>query len=59
MITCQCYIDPLTQHIYIQSGVYRGIHYLFLLLNIEYGCSLNRLTEAIPTCTHELCFEQK
>ena len=46
---------------YSKTGVYRGIHYF------SYFCSKhrlwvlvrNRLTEAVLTRTHNLCFEQK
>ena len=33
--------------------------FLFLLQNIDCGYSLDRLREAVLTCTHNLCFEQK
>ena len=35
------------------------IGFLFLLLNIDCGYSLEVLIEAVLTCTHNLCFEQK
>ena len=38
---------------------FTGAFFLFLLQNIDCGYSLNRLTEAVLTCTHHLCFEQK
>ena len=44
-------------------GVYRGIHYFLLLFfyskTLIVGTRLNRLSEAVLTCTHNLCFEQK
>ena len=46
----------------VKPGVYSGIHFfLFLLQNIDCGSSLEppHLTEAVLTCTHDLCFEQK
>ena len=41
--------------------VYSGIHFflLFLLKNINVGTGLNHLAEAVLTCTHNLCCEQK
>ena len=46
-ITCPCNEDsPYIPLLYSKTGVYRGIH-LFLL------------TEAVLTCTHDICFEQK
>ena len=54
MKTCGCNIYPLEPHFYIAKLGYAGV-YLFLLQNIECGYSL----EAVLTCTHNLCFEQK
>ena len=55
-----CFIPPYTPLLYNKTGVYRGIHFfLFLLLNIYCGYSLERLNEAVLTCTHNICFEQK
>ena len=38
-----CFIPPYTPLLYSKTGVYRGIHY----------------NEAVLTCTHDSCFEQK
>ena len=56
-----CNEYPLTSHFYIvKIRVYRGIHFfLFLLQNIDCGYSLEPSTEAVLTCTHNQCFEQK
>ena len=68
MITYPCIVYPLTSHFYIvklgfTTGVYRGLHYfLIFALNIDCGYSLeppHRLSEAVLTCTHYPCFEQK
>ena len=65
------YVYPLKPHFYIAKLGYAGaaLFFLFLLQNINCGYSLeppsrggsneNRLCEAVLTCTHNLCFEQK
>ena len=40
-----CFIPSYTPLLYSKTGVYRGIHYF--------------LNEAVLTCTHNICFEQK
>ena len=65
-------LTPLTPLLYSKTGVYRSIHFffLFLLKNIDCGYSLepplrggsneyHRLSDAVLTSTHTLCFEQK
>ena len=49
--TCQCNVYPLEPHFYIVKLGFTGVYlfFLFLLQNIE----------AVLTCTHNLCFEQK
>ena len=42
---------PLNPIFYSKTGVYRGIHFLPILLK--------HLGEAVLTSTHNLCFEQK
>ena len=61
MITCPCNVYPFEPHFYIEKLGYAGVYlfFLFLLQNIDCGYSLNRLGEAVLTCTHKLCFEQK
>ena len=50
--------DPIDTHFYIENLVFAGIFliFLFLLQNIDCGYSLE---EAVLTCTHNVCFEQK
>ena len=67
MKTCPYNVYPLEPHFYIAKLGYAGVYLflLFLLQNIDCGYSLepphrgNRLTEAVLTFTHNLCFEQK
>ena len=43
-----------------KTGVCRGIFFLsFALKHKIVGTSLNRLGEAVITCTHNLCFEHE
>ena len=51
--TSPCKEHPL---LYNKTGVYRGIHY-FLIFALKHRLWV--LTEAVLTCTHDLCFEQK
>ena len=50
---------PLKPHFYIVKLGFAGVYlfFLFLLQNIDCGYSLD--AEAVLTCTHNLCFEQK
>ena len=48
-----CFIPPYTPLLYSKTGVYRGIYY-FLIFALKHSFS-----EAVLTCTHNLCFEQK
>ena len=62
---------PLIPHFFIVKLGFAGVYlfFLFLLQNIDCGYSLeppqrggsneNRLSEAVLTCTHNLCSEQK
>ena len=43
---------------YSETGVYRGIHYSLIFALKHILCVLVR-TEAVLTCTHNICFEQK
>ena len=54
-ITCPCNVYPL-EPFYIAKLGYAGVYlfFLFLLQNIDCVYSLEP-----PTCTHNLCFEQK
>ena len=55
MITCPCYVHPLTLHFCIVKLGFSGVYiFLILLLNIEHGYSL----EPVLTCAHDLSFEQ-
>ena len=59
--TCPCKEYPLKPHFYIVKLGFAGVYlfFLFLLQNIDCGYSLEPLGEAVLTCTHNLCFEQK
>ena len=61
MITCPCVLYTLTPRFYIVKLEFTGVYIIFLfLLSIIYcGYSLNRQNEAVLTCTHNICFEQK
>ena len=52
---------PLAPHFYIvKTGVYRGIQFsYFCIKTYIVGTRKNRLNEAVLTCTHNLCFQQK
>ena len=52
MKTCLC--SPLL--LYGKTGVYRGIHF-FLIFALKHRLWV--LIEAVLTCTHNLCFEQR
>ena len=62
MLTCPCNVDPLTPHFYVVKwGLQEYTFFLFLFQNIDCGYSLepHSFIEAVLTCTHNLCFEQK
>ena len=61
MRTSPCNVYPLTPHFYIVKVGFTGVFiiFLFLLQNIDCGYSLEPPHEAVLTCTHNLCFEQK
>ena len=50
--TCPCNVYPLKPHFYIAKLGYAGVYLFFLLL-------LQNIAEAVLTCTHNICFEQK
>ena len=58
--TCLCIEYLFNSHFYIVKLGYAGVYLfsLFLLQNIDCGYSRS-LDEAVLTCTHYLCFEQK
>ena len=52
-----------TPLLFSKTGVYRGIHY-FLIFALKYILwvlvrAVLRLNEAVLTCTHNICFQQK
>ena len=61
MQTCPCDVDPLTPNFYIvQTGVYKDIQVsYFCSKTLIVGTRYDRLNEAVLTCTHNQCFEQK
>ena len=50
---------PYTPLLYSKSGVYRGIHYFLIFALKHILWVLVRTAEAVLTCTHNICFEQK
>ena len=50
------FYTPLHSILYNKTGVYRGLHY-FLIFALTLILWL--LNEAVLTCTHNICFEQK
>ena len=56
-----CFIPPYTPLLYSKTGVYRGIHYflIFALKHILWVLVRTASNEAVLTCTHNICFEQK
>ena len=60
MPTYLCNVHPLTPHFYIVKLGFTGVNIFFIFaLKHRLGYSLERLIEAVLTCTHNLCFEQK
>ena len=62
MLTCPCNEDPLTSHSFIVKLGFTAVYIfclIFALKHIYCGYSLERLNEAVLTCTHNICFEQK
>ena len=59
-ITCPCVLYPLTPHFYIvKLGLQRYTSFsIFCSKTYIVGTCLNRLDEAVLTCTHNICFEQ-
>ena len=53
-----CFIPPYIPLLYSKTGVYRGIHY-FLIFALKHRSCVLVLSEAVLTCTHNLCFEKK
>ena len=56
-------ITPYTQLLKRKNG-FAGVYLIFLSLiqNMQCGCSLeppHKADEAVVTCTHNVCFEQK
>ena len=57
VMTSVCFISPYTQLLSSKNGVYRGLHY-FLIFALKHRLWV-LVSEAVLTCTHDLCFEQK
>ena len=59
--TCLYNFDPLKPHFYIVKWGFTEVYFIFLISaqNIDCGYSLELPREAVLTCTHNLCFEQK
>ena len=57
MQTYPCNIDPLTPHFYIVKLGFTGVYYFLSLAHKHRSWAL--VSEAVLTCTHNLCFEQK
>ena len=59
MLTCPCNVDPLAPHLYMVKLGFTGEYIIFAL---KHGLWVHVRTashEAVLTCTHNLCFEQK
>ena len=64
--TCLYNFDPIKPHFYTVKLGFIGVYIFFIFIiflnlgkNIECGYSLEQLSEAVLTSTHNLCFEQK
>ena len=55
--TCLYNFDPLKPHFYILKLEFAGVNIIFLISAQRH--KLYRLSEAVLTSTHNLCFEQK
>ena len=58
---CLCDLYPLTPHFYIVKLGFTGV-YIFPCFSFKtyiMGTRQNRLTEAVLSCTHNQCLEQK
>ena len=54
-----CFIPPNTPLLYNKTGVYMGLHYFLIFALKHILWVLVRINEAVLTCTHNICFEQK
>ena len=52
-----CFIPPYTPLLYRKLG-FTGVYIIFLFFDLKHRL-LVLVTEAVLTCTHNLCFEQK
>ena len=66
MLTCPCNVDPFIPLLYSKNRVYRGIDFFLLIFALEHRfwilvrtASVYSLVEAVLTCAHNICFEQK
>ena len=62
MITRPCNLHLFSHHYYILELGCSGVYLFSLIFALKHRLWLlfrNRLTEAVLTCTHDLCFEQK
>ena len=60
--TCPCNEHPLTPHFYIVKLGFTGVYFFLIFAPKHRLWVLVRtalLTEAVLTCTHNQCFEQK
>ena len=55
-----CLIPPYTPILYSKTGVYRGLHH-FLIFALKHilWVLVRTASEAVLTCTHNICFGQK
>ena len=56
-ITCPCVLYPLTTHFYIVKLGFTGVYIICLFVAPKH--ILWVLNEAVLTCTHNICLEQK
>ena len=57
--TCLCNFDPLKPHFYIVKLGFIGVYIIFVISARKHRLWVLVRTEAVLTCTHNLCFEQK
>ena len=57
MQTRPCNLHPLTPHFYILKLGFTGVYIFFLIFALKHRLWV--LVEAVLTCTHVLCLEQK
>ena len=57
--TCNVHVDPLTPQFYKVNVGFTGVCKYVFIFALEHRLCLPVRPEAILSCTHNLCFEQK